>query len=595
MTLPSKIDLSIRGENIQQMYGWYLNDRLLVNRRYQRKLVWTREEKIALIDSIMNGYPLPLILLAELGGGRYEIIDGMQRLNAIFSFIEDLIPWSDRYFDLEATASTKQLSDEGKLGQVQPKLDRGACTMFANYNIPVSAYRLESKTDVDEIFRRINSYGHQLSEQEIRQAGVTGPFADVVRELSTSIRGDVSHEPVLPLRSMAAVSITNRDLEYGIKADDIFWVKNEILRREEIRSSKDEDLIADLVAYAVAPADQKPPHSSAVLDQYYGLASGGSEEDARKALDKKRDIDVLVGRDGPAAIQKRVLATHDLLIQVLQAADTGFGELIGKGDRAPKYYQVIFWAVYELLFVEKLQLKDLKGVVKALRGIADHIQMPTGGNWSASSRQKSVDSVKGIIKRYFAPNPLDPMAATGRTEFENLITKARTEASAYDFKQGFHRLDKKAEWDEGAFQGVLATICGMANLGPGRVGYVIVGVLDKSADAKRLKELTGTDSLKAGAYWIGGLDHEAVKHTNLDKYAQYLAERISKSELTADVRVRVASNLQVIDYQGKSVLVVKVEPGPAFCSLGDKVFRRDGAQTKEVAVRDLNPIVALFK
>ena len=82
-----------QGRPVQAMYREYREGKLLVNRRYQRKLVWTLDEKQALIDSITKGYPIPLILLAERpdvhGTGVYEIIDGLQRLNAIFTFIED--------------------------------------------------------------------------------------------------------------------------------------------------------------------------------------------------------------------------------------------------------------------------------------------------------------------------------------------------------------------------------------------------------------------------------------------------------------------------------------------------------------------------
>ncbi len=62
---------------------------LYVNRKYQRKLVWSVKEKQSLIDSIIKKYPIPLILLAETDNNKYEIIDGMQRLNAIFSFIDN--------------------------------------------------------------------------------------------------------------------------------------------------------------------------------------------------------------------------------------------------------------------------------------------------------------------------------------------------------------------------------------------------------------------------------------------------------------------------------------------------------------------------
>ena len=43
--------LSIKGESIQSLYGSYLAKEFLVNRRYQRKLVWTVDEKRSFLDS----------------------------------------------------------------------------------------------------------------------------------------------------------------------------------------------------------------------------------------------------------------------------------------------------------------------------------------------------------------------------------------------------------------------------------------------------------------------------------------------------------------------------------------------------------------
>jgi uncharacterized protein with ParB-like and HNH nuclease domain len=79
-----------QGIPIQAMYRQYREGKFSVNRKYQRKLVWSVAEKQALIDSILSGYPIPLILFAErpdlYGSGKYEIVDGIQRLNAIFGF-----------------------------------------------------------------------------------------------------------------------------------------------------------------------------------------------------------------------------------------------------------------------------------------------------------------------------------------------------------------------------------------------------------------------------------------------------------------------------------------------------------------------------
>ncbi|MBQ3701713.1 MAG: DUF262 domain-containing protein [Oscillospiraceae bacterium] len=72
----------------------YRENRIIINRRYQRKLVWSEEENARLIDSILKGYPIPLILFAEITGSNgiiyYEVLDGMQRLNAIVGFLENL-------------------------------------------------------------------------------------------------------------------------------------------------------------------------------------------------------------------------------------------------------------------------------------------------------------------------------------------------------------------------------------------------------------------------------------------------------------------------------------------------------------------------
>jgi uncharacterized protein with ParB-like and HNH nuclease domain len=62
---------------VTEAYRLYRSGNLLVNRNYQRKLIWSVDEKEKLIGSILKGYPIPLILLAERpqvhGSGKYEI------------------------------------------------------------------------------------------------------------------------------------------------------------------------------------------------------------------------------------------------------------------------------------------------------------------------------------------------------------------------------------------------------------------------------------------------------------------------------------------------------------------------------------------
>lgn len=232
-------------------------------------MVWNIEEKRSFIDSIILGYPVPLFLLAEVDYDeteRFEIIDGMQRLNAITSFIEQEFDRAREYFDLETMAETKWLFDQGKLEQKQPKLSREVCTKIAGYLLPLSVYKKENSKEIDEIFRRINSGGRQLSKQDIRQSNSLGEFADVVRRISAKFRGDDSQSDKLLLNSMKEISVSNKHLDYGIDVNDIFWVKEGIILREKVRQSLDEEIIASILGYILL--DKKTTWNSELLDNF---------------------------------------------------------------------------------------------------------------------------------------------------------------------------------------------------------------------------------------------------------------------------------------------------------------------------------------
>lgn len=57
-------ELNVRGTYILDTFNEYLEDVYYVNRKYQRKLVWTLEEKQAFINTILHNYPVPLFLVA---------------------------------------------------------------------------------------------------------------------------------------------------------------------------------------------------------------------------------------------------------------------------------------------------------------------------------------------------------------------------------------------------------------------------------------------------------------------------------------------------------------------------------------------------
>lgn len=70
-------------------------NRIIYNTEYQRGKVWNTRKKQKLIDSVLRGYNINTIFLRQLDDGRFECIDGQQRLRTILNeFLNDGFPIS---------------------------------------------------------------------------------------------------------------------------------------------------------------------------------------------------------------------------------------------------------------------------------------------------------------------------------------------------------------------------------------------------------------------------------------------------------------------------------------------------------------------
>jgi hypothetical protein len=318
----------------------YLTDRFQVNRRYQRKLVWSVEEKQRLIDSILRDMPIPLFLVAELepgDDGTLELIDGMQRLNAVFSFLENEFPFNGDFFDLNTLADTKYRLDSGDLTQQEPQLGRENSVKLSNYVVALSVFRAAPGVSVDDVFRRINSGGRRLSKQELRQAGTTSGFADLVRTISSRIRTDTSPSDRVPLRSMPQLSITNRELPYGVNVDEIFWVKEGILRRDDVRQSLGEQAVLDLLVDCIV--DPLPRTGTRLRDRYYSFVD--DENDGGVRTDEARNIETSLQMYEASQFEADFMQVYDEIREVLSEKGMRFAALMGvrSGGRFPRYFQ----------------------------------------------------------------------------------------------------------------------------------------------------------------------------------------------------------------------------------------------------------------
>lgn len=169
----------MRRQNFQTIaWFWDLRTRNLLDLDppYQRRSVWNADYKEYFIDTVLMQYPAPAIFLYEVLGadGRalYRVVDGKQRLMAIFDFINLAFPVSER---AERTALRSlyfgQFSDDVK-------------KLFWSYQFLVEYIPTEDENVINNIFDRINRNVAKLTAQELRHAKFNGEFINAAEELT---------------------------------------------------------------------------------------------------------------------------------------------------------------------------------------------------------------------------------------------------------------------------------------------------------------------------------------------------------------------------------------------------------------------------
>lgn len=581
----------IKGESVQSLYRLYDSEKLLTNRRYQRKLVWSIDEKRSFIDSIQKGFPIPIILLAEVGdpgNSKYEIIDGMQRLNAIMSFIEQEYSMDDKYFDLNTIAETKKKLDSKEITQGVGVLDREKCVDFAGYQVPISIYSEREAEHIDEVFRRLNANGRHLSKQELRQAGATGTFANVIRKLSANIRGDSSVGDVLSLNKMRNISLTNKDLPYGINVDNVFWIKNKVLTKEDLRNSKDEEIIADIVAWVISDKSQRS--SSEILDGYYGFTEN---------QDSSQMVDRHINKIGEENVINNIQACFDIVMEIISKSSENLRDLLFDAPpaRFPRFFQLYFIAIYEMIFENNKEISSYEKLLKSIKHSGKSIKLSEGGgNWSAAEKERGIDQVVGIIGKSFKTNgQIDPSKRYWTSRFENILMNSTTEQTLYDFKMGFFDLIKDAKFNSNLFNKTIKTLTAMANTHKGAVGYVIVGVCDGKSSSDSHKKYYKKDWIKYGSYFVTGIDQEAEKYEkDTDAYYTKLTNLLKGQPISDRDKDFIGRNIFTISYYDKTVLIMSLSSGGEPSMYDDKYYTRFGSNVDEVKPPNMLEFIKRF-
>lgn len=140
---------------------------------YQREFVWDTVRQARFIESLMIGLPIPYIFLAETSKGRYEIVDGSQRIRTLAAYLNNEL----KIKGLEKVPDLNGLKFED--------LDISRQRKFKNISLKmiVLSERTTDETKND-IFERINRGSDLLKDMEYRKGIYTGKFNDFIYKLS---------------------------------------------------------------------------------------------------------------------------------------------------------------------------------------------------------------------------------------------------------------------------------------------------------------------------------------------------------------------------------------------------------------------------
>jgi hypothetical protein len=147
--------------------------RLTLNPDFQRRDIWKPAAKVYFIDTILRGYPIPKMYFRTMidpatQSSVREVVDGQQRLRAIFAFADN---------DLRLTRRAGEFA-----GLRYRDLDESRQSRFLSYSFAAEQLINAGDRQVLEIFARLNTYSASLTPAELRNAEFQGEFKWTVHE-----------------------------------------------------------------------------------------------------------------------------------------------------------------------------------------------------------------------------------------------------------------------------------------------------------------------------------------------------------------------------------------------------------------------------
>lgn len=158
--------------SIAELTNWFRRRELVVNTDYQRgSKLWPNSAKSYFIDTVLNQFPFPKVYFYERLEKQTrqpirEIVDGQQRISTLVEFAENKLVLGKNSHNF-AGLRFDQLTEDQK-------------DLFFNYTVSVDVIRNADRSEILQMFRRMNAYTLPLNAAEKRHSDVSGEFKDWV-------------------------------------------------------------------------------------------------------------------------------------------------------------------------------------------------------------------------------------------------------------------------------------------------------------------------------------------------------------------------------------------------------------------------------
>jgi Protein of unknown function DUF262 len=138
----------INVQNIAWLWDLYSRKLLDLDPPYRKRSIWNQEDKDYFVDTVLNEYPSPVILIYQEitpeGLSKISVIDGKQRLSTLFAFVENQFPVSDR---------TKVLKFRGKYFKDFEGEDK---QLFWKYSVAIEYLPSCDEKFLEDILKRLD-------------------------------------------------------------------------------------------------------------------------------------------------------------------------------------------------------------------------------------------------------------------------------------------------------------------------------------------------------------------------------------------------------------------------------------------------------